>query len=181
MPTKPRIIKLHVKTSHKLILLKKEAERAGEYRVAKRIHAVLLNNQENTSTKIANLLQAPRSKVSEWLRNYENYGYDALLEGHRSGRKSELSQEKLIELGDIIDSGPIAYGYTSAVWNSIMIRDVIQNEFLVDYHPAHVRKILHKMNFSVQRPKRVLARANEEQKNKWRRYIYPNIKKKPIN
>lgn len=165
MPTRPRIIKLHVKTRDKLILLKEKAEQAGEYRVAKRIHAVLLNNQENTSTEISNILPAPRSKVSEWLKNYEEHGYDALLEGHRSGRNSKLSQEKLVELGDIIDSGPIAYGYTSAVWNSIMIRDVIQNEFSVEYHPAHVRKLLHKMNFSVQIPKRVLARASEEQKN----------------
>lgn len=181
MPTRPRIIKLHVKTRRKLISLKKEAEQAGEYRIAKRIHAVLLNDQENTSTKISNILQAPRSKVSEWLKNYEQHGFEALLEGKRTGRNSALSHEQLIELGDIIDSGPTAYGYTSAIWSSIMIRDIIQNEFSVNYHAAHVRKLLHKMNFSVQNPKRVLACASEEQKNKWRRYIYPNIKKKPVN
>lgn len=181
MPTNPRIIKLHTKTRGKLISLKKEAEQNGEYRVAKRIHAVLLNSQENTSTEISNILHASRSKVSEWLKNYEQHGYEALLEGQRSGRNSELSQEQLIELGDIIDSGPIAYGFTSAIWSSIMIRDIIQSEFSIEYHPAHVRKLLHKMNFSVQKPKRVLARASEEQKNKWRRYIYPNIKKKPVN
>jgi hypothetical protein len=65
MPTTPRIIKLHAKTRNKLITLKKEAEQAGEYRVAKRIHAVLLNDQEYTSTTIADMLNASRSKVSE--------------------------------------------------------------------------------------------------------------------
>jgi len=179
MPTSPRMIKLPEKTRKKLISLKEDAEQSGEYRVAKRIHAVLLNHQKNTSTQIANLLHSPRSRVSEWLKNYEQYGYEALLEGQRNGRKSELSDRQLIELGDIIDSGPIAYGYTSAIWSSIMIRDIIQNEFSVNYHAGHVRKLLHKMNFSVQKPKRVLARASEEQKSKWRRYIYPNIKKKP--
>jgi transposase len=181
MPIRPRIIKLHTKTRTKLILLKKEAEQSGEYRVAKRIHAILLNDQENTSTEISNILHATRSRVSEWLKNYEQHGYEALLEGQRSGRNSELSEKQLIELGDIIDSGPIAYGYTSAIWSSIMIRDIIQNEFSVVYHAGHVRKLLHKMNFSVQKPKRILARANEEQKNKWRRYVYPNIKKKPVS
>lgn len=178
MPNSPRIIKLHKKTRCNLILLKKESEQAGEYRVAKRIHAVLLNDQENTSTDISKILHAPRSCVSEWLKNYEEHGYEALLEGQRSGRNSELSSEQLTELGDIIDSGPIAYGYTSAIWSSLMIRDIIRNEFSVDYHAGHVRKLLHKMNFSVQKPKRILARADDEQKNKWRRYIYPNIKKK---
>ena len=47
MPTTARIIKLHPKTREKLTFLKKEAEQSGEYRVAKRIHAVLLNHQEN--------------------------------------------------------------------------------------------------------------------------------------
>ena len=181
MPTSPRIIKLHVKTKEKLIRLKKEAEQAGEYRVAKRLHAVLLNSQENTSTEISNMLNSPRSCVCEWLKNYEQHGYDGLLEGQRCGRESELSEKQMIELGDIVDSGPIAYGYSSAIWSSIMIRDVIQAEFSIDYHPAHVRKILHKLNFSVQKPKRVLIRADIDQKNKWRRYIYPNIKKKPVN
>jgi transposase len=181
MPTIPRIIKLHGKTKQKLCFLKKEAEQCGEYRVAKRIHAILLNNQEKSSTEIANVLHSPRSKVSEWLKNYETHGYEALLEGHRSGRIPELTQKQLIELGDIIDSGPIAYGYTSAIWSSIMIKDVIYNEFSVNYHPGHVRKLLHKMNFSVQRPKRILAKADKDQRNKWRRYIYPNIKKKLMN
>jgi len=181
MPTTPRIVKLHYKTRDKLSLLKKEAEQSGKYRIAKRIHAILLNHQENTSTRIADLLHAPRSKVSEWLRNYEEYGVEGLFEGYRTGRPPSLSAKQLIDLGDIIDSGPIAYGYTSAIWNSIMIRDIIRSEFSVNYHPAHVRKILHKMNFSVQKPKRVLARADEEEKDKWRRYIYPNIKKKLVS
>lgn len=181
MPTRPRIIKLHTKTKLKLISLRKEAEQTGEYRVAKRIHAILLNNQEKTSTEIANILGAPRSRVSEWLQNYEKHGYEALLEGQRSGRNSELTAQQLIVLSDIVDSGPIAYGYTSAIWNSIMIRDVIYDEFSTYYHPGHVRKLLHKMKFTVQKPKRILARSDEEQKNKWRRYIYPNIKKKPVH
>ncbi len=181
MPITPRIIKLHYKTREKLVSLKKEAEQSGEYRVAKRIHAVLLNHQENISSQIAKLLHTPRSCVCEWLKNYEQHGYESLLEGQRSGRNAALSEAQLIELGDLIDSGPIAYGYTSAIWSSIMIRDVIEIEFCVKYHPGHVRKLLHKMKFSVQKPKRVLARANEEEKNKWRRYVYPNIKKKPVD
>lgn len=44
MPTQPRIIRLHRKTEQKLLSLKREAEQDGEYRVAKRIHAVLLSN-----------------------------------------------------------------------------------------------------------------------------------------
>lgn len=178
MPTTPRIIKLHAKTRGKLLTLKKEAEQVGEYRVAKRIHAVLLNHENHSSTTIAKLLHAPRSKVSLWLKNYESDGYDALLEGQRSGRCAQLSETQKIELADVIDSGPVAYGFTSSVWTSIMLRQVIHQEFGVEFHPGHVRKILKSMHYSMQKPKHVLARADEYQKMKWRRYIYPTIKKK---
>jgi transposase len=180
MPNQPRIIRLHRKTEQKLLSLKREAEQEGEYRVAKRIHAVLLSNQEKSSIEISKIIHSSRSKVSEWLKNYELYGYEALLEGQRSGRPSLLSADQRSFLGDIIDNGPVTYGFRSAVWSSLMIAQVIRNEFSVDYHPGHVRKLLKNMNYSMQKPKRVLVKANDAQRNRWRRYIYPNIKKKPV-
>ena len=60
-----------------------------------------------------------------------------------------------------------------------MIGQVIGHEFGIEFHPGHIRKILKQMDYSMQKPKRVLARADEDKKMKWRRYIYPSIKKKP--
>jgi hypothetical protein len=90
-----RHLALHHNTISKLARLKKDAEHAGAFRVAKRLHAVLLNAEDYTSGSIARILAAPLSKVSEWLRNYERYGYEGLLEGHRCGRPPELSAEQL--------------------------------------------------------------------------------------
>ncbi|MBE3039862.1 MAG: helix-turn-helix domain-containing protein, partial [Chloroflexi bacterium] len=75
-----RILSLHPKTSAKLARLKKEAEREGAYRVAKRLQAVLLNSKGSSSGELASILSAPRSRVSEWLANYEAYGVEGLLE-----------------------------------------------------------------------------------------------------
>lgn len=174
-----RMLKLHHNTANKLLNLKAEAERVGEYRVAKRIHAILLNHNGHSSSSISKLLNSPRSRVSEWLKNYEELGYEALLEGYRSGRPNGLDEKQKQILCDIIDSGPIAYGYLAGVWTSPMIKRIIEEEFSVSYHAAHVRKILYSLNYSMQRPKRVLANADPEKQNKWRRYTYPNIKKKP--
>ena len=90
--------------------------------MAKRIHAILLNNDGHSSGSIAKLLHSPRSIISEWLRNYESFGYEALLEGQRSGRPKGLDEEQEQQLCDIIDSGPLAYGYLSGVWTSPMIK-----------------------------------------------------------
>jgi len=176
---RPRFLQGHWRKIKKLLGLKRQAEQDGEYRVAKRIHAVVLNMEGQTSIEISDILKAPRSKVSLWLQNYEIQGVEGLLEGQRSGRPCELTPQQMTALTDIVDSGPVAYGFLSGVWTSPMVTRIIHEEFGVKYHPDHVRKILHQLDFSVQRPKRTLARADDGKRSRWVRYTYPNIKKKP--
>jgi transposase len=175
----PRLLRLHPSTYQRLVRLGKEAERDGAYRVAKRLRAVVLNSEGHTSGELAEILQSPRSKVSEWLQRYHRNGVEGLLEGYRSGRPSELTPEQQQQLGDILDSGPVAYGLDSGIWTSPMIAWVIEEEFDVQYHPGHVRKLLHGWGFSVQRPRRVLARADAVAQDRWHRRTYPALKKKP--
>ena len=82
-------------------------------------------------------------------------------------------------MGDLLDSGPEAYGLDTGIWTSPMIAWVIEEEFGVQYHPGHVRKLLHGWGFSVQRPRRVLARADAAAQDRWHRRTYPALKKKP--
>lgn len=174
-----RLLHLPFQTGQKLRRFRKEAEADGAYRVARRIHAILLNHDGLSSGDIAQVLDAPRSKVSQWLSQYEQFGFEALLEGQRSGRPTELSADQRQQLDDIVESGPRAYGFLSGVWNAPMIGRVVAEEFDIHYTDRHVRRLLHRLGFSVQRPKRILARANPLEQNRWRRYTYPRLKKKP--
>src|SRR5207302_8721058 len=96
----------------RLSRLSKKAERDGAYRVAKRLRAVVLNSQGRTSGELADILQAPRSKVSEWLARFEVHGVQGLLEGYRSGRPRSLSGQQRERLSDILDSGRWLMGWT---------------------------------------------------------------------
>src|SRR5947208_15118543 len=174
-----RLLRLHQSTYKRLARLSKEAEQDGAYRVAKRLQAVVLNAEGQLRGEHARTLNAPRSKVSAWLQRYQTDGVDGLLEGHRSGRPSELTEKQKQQLGDILDSGPVAYGLDNGIWTSPMIAWIIEEEFGVDYHPGHVRKLLHELHFSVQRPHRVLIRANPTEQDRSHRYIYPPLKQMP--
>lgn len=174
----PRFIKLHSRTKKRLIRLQREAATDGAYRVSNRIRAVLLNHDERTSGQIAQVLDTSRSRVSEWLKTYEEQGIDGLKEGQRSGRPSHLSELQKIMLCDIVDSGPIAYGLVSGIWTAKIISGVIAEEFNVEYHQGHVWKLLQDFGFSVQSPKRLLAKADDGKRQKWIKKIYPKIKKK---
>ena len=117
------------------------------------------------------------SRVSEWLKNYEQYGHEGLLEGYRPGRPPVMTPAQERSLADILDSGPVAYGFLSGVWTRPMITRLIQEEFGIRYHPGQVRRLLHNLGFSVQRPRRKRARASRHKPDRWHRYTYPNLKK----
>jgi transposase len=172
----PRFLSLHPQTYRKLQRLQRQAEVGGEYRLARRLHAVLLNHDGYTSGAIAGLLQAPRSCVAAWLATYEQQGWESLREGERPGRPSELAAPARRLLGDILDSGPVAYGFLSGLWTSPMVARVIAEEFGVSYHPGHVCRLLHALGFSRQRPQRLLIRADPLVQAHWRQHIYPGIK-----
>ncbi len=60
-----------------------------------------------------------------------------------------------------------------------LLQHVIAEEFAVSYHPGHVRKLLKALGCSVQRPTTRLVQADPREQNKWVRFTYPNLKKKP--
>lgn len=174
-------VKIHgtSKKIQQLVRLSKEALREGAYRVAGWLHAVALNMEGKAAPEIADILKVHRSKVSIWLHNWQQNGMEGVLEGHRSGRPSAITNDQREKLADILDSGPVAYGFSTGVWTSPMVARVIEDEFSITYHPAHVSRILHELGFSVQRPKKKLAKADEALQSRWVRYKYPSLKKKP--
>jgi len=168
------------RTLRNLKALRQEAHAEKAPRVALRIQGIMLSLQKHSVSDIARLLHLHRSSVHSWIQNWNVYGKEGLYEGHRSGRPADLSEEDKEHLRDIVDSGPIAYGLQTGVWTSPIVTQIIENEFAVNYHPGHVRKLLKEIGFSVQRPTTKLMQADPKKRNKWIRYTYPNLKKKPV-
>jgi transposase len=162
----------------KLIRLRKQAQRDKEPRVALRIQGIILSLEGYTTGDIGTVLKVNRTTVSPWINNWNSFREEGLLEGYRSGRKRKLDLKDQEKLGDILESGPLAYGLDTGVWTSVLIADVIEEEFNVHYHPGHVRKLLKKLGFSVQRPTTTLIDAEPKEINRWIRYTEPNLKKK---
>lgn len=63
-------------------------------------------------------------------------------------------------------------------WTWPMIGDLIADKFGVRHHKHHVPRLLHQLGFSVQRPRKRLARANHEAQAHWLRTRFPEIQKK---
>ena len=128
---------------------------------------------------IAQELEVVRGSVNQWLRWYDTLGVEGLLPRKAPGAPPKLSPEQMEELGHLVDEGPIAAGFSSGMWTGPMVGELIQQRFGVTYHNHHVPRLLHRLGFSVQRPRKRLARADHEAQEYWIKTRLPAIKKKP--
>jgi transposase len=169
----------NTRTRAKLKQWQQESQTDKAPRVALRLHSIRLSLDGYTAPEIARLLDVDRTCVYDWICAWNDYQLDGLKEGHRCGRPSGLTQAQKTQLTDIVESGPVAYGLITGVWTSPLLSQVIAEEFGIHYHPGHVRKLLHTLGCSVQRPTTRLVQADPVAQNKWVRYTYPNLKKSP--
>lgn len=167
------------KAIRKLLAVRRDAQREKAPRLLLRVQGILMSLEGHTAGEIAHQLKVHRSTVPLWIDHWNSYGEEGLWEGQRSGRPAGLSENQRQALQDILDSGPVAYGLETGIWTSPLVRQIIHAEFQQVYHPGHVRKLLRRLGYSVQRPTTRLVQADLKQKRKWVRYTYPNLKKTP--
>lgn len=128
--------------------------------------------------EIAAELGVTRGSVNRWLQWYDADHVEGLRTKIAEGPAPKLTDAERAELADMVERGPMASGYQSGVWTGPMIGDLIEQRFGVRYHNHTVPRILHELGFSVQRPRKRLARADLERQATWLRETLPRIKKK---
>lgn len=175
----PVFAKSSQKAVQNLLAVRRQAQQEKAPRLVLRIQGILMSLDGHTTGEIAQHLKVHRSTVPLWIEHWNRYGEEGLWEGQRSGRPAGLDEDQRQRLRDILDSGPVAYGLETGIWTSPLVSRIIHDEFDRDYHPGHVRKLLRRLGYSVQRPTARLVQANAQQQRKWVRYTYPNLKKTP--
>lgn len=124
-------------------------------------------------------LDVTRGSINRWLQWFEAAGTDGLRPRERVGGAPRLTEAQQQDLVLLIEAGPQAAGFQTGLWTGPMIGDLIRRRFGVSYHNHHVPRLLHRLDFSVQRPRKRLARADAARQAVWLRETFPRIKKKP--
>jgi transposase len=147
----------------------------GEWRRGRAVRAYIAGRKV---TAIADECGVTRGSVNRWLQWYDVDHVEGLRTSIAEGPAPKLTDEQREALAIIIELGPIQAGYQSGVWTGPMIGDLIEERFGVRYHNHHVPRLLHQLKFSVQRPRKRLARADLARQATWLRETLPRIKKK---
>ncbi|HEX7481014.1 MAG TPA: winged helix-turn-helix domain-containing protein [Polyangiales bacterium] len=122
-------------------------------------------------------LDVTRGSVNRWLQWYEAMGIEGLATRTAPGPSRKLTNEQRDELTVLVEAGPLAAGYPSGVWTGPMVGDLIEQRFGVRYHKHNVPRLLHELDFSVQRPRKRLARADSAAQATWFRKTFPAIRR----
>lgn len=162
----------------KLLRFIEAAEKQGDLDCWRRGRAVLGYLDRRRVMDLAEEARVTRGSVNRWLRWYEALGTDGLLTGVPPGAAPRLTDAQRTELTALVEAGPLTAGYQSGVWTGPMIGDLIEQRFGVSYHSHHIPRLLHQLGFSVQRPRKRLARADALAQEYWLRVRLPAIKKK---
>lgn len=161
-----------------LAVLLETARAAGDLATWRRAKAVTDYMQGVKVVDLVKQLDVARSAINTWLRAYETQGVEGLRTGTPPGATARLTADQHEQLKQALIEGPQAAGFTSGMWTGPMVRKYIYEHFGVGYHNHYLPRLLHKLGFSVQRPRKRLARAEPEAQAAWVETRLPEIQKK---
>ena len=153
----------------------RETKRMDEWR---RACAVLAYINGKRVLELVDTLGAARGSINQWLLWYDADGIDGLRSRKPPGAAHKLDERERSMLVGMIEAGPQAAGFSSGMWSGPIIGELIRREFGVRYHNHHVPRLLHQLGFSVQRPRKRLAKADLAAQERWVKKRFPAIKKK---
>ena len=164
----------------RLLAFLRKANKKGDLKSWRRAKAVLGYIRGISVKQLSTELTVTRGSINRWIQWFDAQGTEGIVVRIPTGAPAKLNESEKQELVTLIEAGPIEAGYQTGIWTGPMIGDFIQRRFGVCYHNHYIPYLLHTLGFSVQRPRRLLARADLEKQAAWLEKTFPTIKKKPL-
>jgi transposase len=141
----------------------------------RRLRVLQLKQQGWPQRTIAAALGAREETVSRWIARARSDGPDALRAHPAPGPACRLSAEQKRLIPEFLWHGPEAYGFRGQVWTRSRIAGVIEEEFGIRYHPAHVGRLLLELHWTPQVPIKRAIQRDERAIRLWREEVWPDL------
>ena len=119
---------------------------------------------------------APQT-VFLWKQALEAEGLAGLRSKPRAGRPAKLSEKQCDDLVRFLLAGPRQHGFATDAWNGTRVGQVIRQEFGVEYHRAHISRLLHRLGFRPRLPDREAIEKDPAAKREWLERTWEYAKK----
>lgn len=95
---------------------------------------------------VAELLDVTQAAVSQWVKRAREEGRAALASKPYPERARKLAEEHVESLMRMLQEGAEAHGFGER-WTTESVAEMIAARFGVEYHPAHVSRMLRQWGF----------------------------------
>lgn len=123
---------------------------------------------------LAEASELSQGRISQILENEQA----ELSEGNYQGAPCKLSAEQQSKLKEYLDQGAESHGFEGKIWTADRVRLLIQEEFCISYHKHHIPRLLKRLDYSLQMPKKEDYRRDPEAVANWKTVKIKEIKKK---
>jgi len=112
----------------------------------------------------------------EWHRVWSQEGVQALKAGNKPGPAPKFSEEDIARLAKELRRGPVAHGYDNDLWSLPRVGRLITETFQRKVSPSEVWRLLRRMRWSPQKPRRQARARDEEKIQAWKERRWPQLK-----
>jgi transposase len=156
-----------------------EKKKSKSWKEERRKRAWALYQKGWKQKDIAEALGVTKGAVSQWIKAGKEGGEAALKDRPKPGAPRRLSTEERQRIPALLKRGAESFGFRGDLWTCPRVAKVIEREFGVKYHPAHVSRILKELNWTPQKPIRRAKQRREAEIQRWKEERWPELKKKP--
>jgi len=152
-----------------------QSQEAQEFRLQQ---IVALSQEGYTQPDIARLVECSQGWVSKVLKRAQLEGQGALkAKGPAPGKAAALSASQLQQLRTLLEAEAKAAGFATDGWTRQRVAQLIKDRFGVTHHLSHISRILCRLGFSLQKPKRHDYRQDAGAVAAWKQERLPELKK----
>lgn len=159
--------------------MRRTDEQRGDWKEWRRHRAWKLSKLGWSQKEIAEALGVTEGAVSQWMKMAREQGEEGLRGKIAGGPPARLTKEQLEQLPRLLEQGAEAHGFAGAVWTTERVAMLINKQFGVSYHPAHVSRLLQAIKYSVQQPIERATQRDEKAIKTWKEERWPALKKSP--
>lgn len=159
--------------------MRRTDKQQGDWKEWRRRRAWELSKLGWSQKKIAEALGVTEGAVSQWMKVGREQGEEGLRGKIAVGPQARLTKEQLEQLPRLLEQGAESHGFAGEVWTTERVAVLINKQFGVSYHPAHMSRLLKAIKYSVQQPIERATQRDEKAIKAWKDERWPELKKSP--
>jgi len=127
-----------------------------------RLLAAIFRKEGKTYDEIGQTLKYPLTTIRGWLSRIHTEGMSRKNDIKQTGKPKRLKDEQIENLKPILLKSPEEYGYPFSFWTTKLVIKLIKDKYDVSYKPLQVRRILHRLGLSCQKPRPTHKKASKK-------------------